>query len=233
MPEPATTQEFWVETIVDWLIKNTNVRRDALDIQKKFTQEPYNMSVVRVLNMMDDLAATYKSANKRDFILSQNWRLAHRSDRVGDFITAFLEIVAPEDAHRGATAPSLKASTTAEAASAGSQGSDSVGRQTTTSRDETSAGSSSTPVLETRHGEMHNKRLEALRANPRGDWTQADLEITASQYAIKFRKATGTHVVFLHPSVPNCVTVPLKSKIMPPHIRAFVAMIDRMEDLGR
>lgn len=78
---------------------------------------------------------------------------------------------------------------------------------------------------------MHNKRLEALRANPGGDWAPADLEITASQYAIKFRKVTGTHEVFLHPSVPNCVTVPLKKKIRAPHVRAFIAMIDHMETL--
>jgi hypothetical protein len=77
----------------------------------------------------------------------------------------------------------------------------------------------------------HNKRLEALRTNPGGDWTPADLEITASQYAVKFRKVTGTHEVFLHPSVPNCVAVPLKKKIRAPHVRAFVAMIDRMEEL--
>ncbi len=80
---------------------------------------------------------------------------------------------------------------------------------------------------------MHNKRLEGLRANPGGDWTPADLEITASQYAIKFRKVTGTHEVFLHPSVPDCVTVPLKNKIRAAHIRAFVAMIDKMEELDR
>lgn len=78
---------------------------------------------------------------------------------------------------------------------------------------------------------MHNKRLEALRSNPGGDWTPADIEITASQYALKFRKATGTHAVFLHPSVPDCVAIPLKQKIRAVHVRAFVAMIDKMDAL--
>lgn len=78
---------------------------------------------------------------------------------------------------------------------------------------------------------MHNKRLEAFRSNPGGDWIPADFEITASQYAVKFRKSTGTHVVFLHPSVPDCVTIPLKSRIRPAHVKAFVAMIDRMDEL--
>ncbi len=77
---------------------------------------------------------------------------------------------------------------------------------------------------------MYNKRLEALRSNPGGDWIPADLEITASQYAVKFRKVTGTHVVFTHPSVPNCVAVPMKKKIRPAHVRAFVEMIDRMDE---
>jgi hypothetical protein len=29
--------------------------------------------------------------------------------------------------------------------------------------------------------DMHNKRLEAFRSNPGGDWVPADFEITASQ----------------------------------------------------
>ncbi|MFG1419465.1 hypothetical protein V5F38_18695 [Xanthobacter sp. V0B-10] len=80
---------------------------------------------------------------------------------------------------------------------------------------------------------MYNKRLEALRSNPGGDWRPADFEITASQYALKFRKVTGTHVVFTHPSVPDCVAVPLRRKIRPAHVRAFVAMIDRMDGLDQ
>ncbi|MEF3367666.1 hypothetical protein V3H18_14090 [Methylocystis sp. 9N] len=80
---------------------------------------------------------------------------------------------------------------------------------------------------------MHNKRLEAFRGNPGGDWTPADFEITASQYAIKFRKVTGTHVVFTHPSVPHCVAIPMKKKIRSVHVKAFVAMIDRMDELDQ
>ncbi len=219
MLEPATTQEFWVGTIVDWIIKNTSIRRERLDLQRKFTQEPYNMSVVGVLNMMDDLVAIYKDVNKKDLVLTQNWRLAHRVDRVADFITAFLEVVEPQGVARAAAPAPAPAKAIAAAPPSA------VPMTTSTA--------TSAPVSENRHGAMHNARLEALRANPGGDWTAADLEITASQYAMKFRKATGTHVVFLHPSVPNCVTVPLKNKIRPPHIRAFVAMIDRMEELDR
>jgi hypothetical protein len=77
----------------------------------------------------------------------------------------------------------------------------------------------------------HNKRVEALRNNPGGDWITADLEITATQFAIKFRKTTRTHVVFLHPSVPNCVSIPMKKKIRPVHVRAFLSMIERMDNV--
>lgn len=194
MSEPQNTQEFWVGTIFDWLMKNAGLRKERIDLKRKFTQEPYNLSVVRVLNMMDDLIEVYRRVNKRDLVVSQNWRLAHRGDTVGDFITAFLQIVTPVDV--GASK--------ANGASAPGQ------------------------MLETRQRAMHTGRLEALRANPGGDWTAADLEIIASQFAIKFRKTTGTHEVFLHPAVPDCVTVPLRNKIRAPHIRAFVAMIDRM-----
>jgi hypothetical protein len=77
----------------------------------------------------------------------------------------------------------------------------------------------------------HNKRVEALRNNPSGDWITADLEITATQFAIKFRKTTRTHVVFLHPSVPNCVSIPMKKKIRPVHVKAFLSMIERMDNV--
>jgi hypothetical protein len=80
---------------------------------------------------------------------------------------------------------------------------------------------------------MHNKRLEAFRADPAGDWSIADFEITATQYAMKFRKVTGSHVVFTHPSIPNCVAVPLKKKVRPVHVKAFIEMIDRMDDLDQ
>jgi hypothetical protein len=78
---------------------------------------------------------------------------------------------------------------------------------------------------------MHNKRLAAFRENLDGAWTPADFEITASQYAMKFRKATGTHVVFTHPSTLYCVAIPLKTKPGAVHVKAFLQMIDQMEEV--
>ena len=54
-----------------------------------------------------------------------------------------------------------------------------------------------------------------------------------SQYAVKFRKVTGTHVAFTHPSVPNCVAIPMKKKVRAVHVKAFIDLIDRMDELDR
>jgi hypothetical protein len=100
MSESEDPREFWVNTIYDWIIKNAGVWKERIDLQRKFTQEPYNLSVVKVLNMMDDLVEIYKSVNKSNFVLSQNWRLAHRGDTVGDFIAAFIDVVTSEEVGR-------------------------------------------------------------------------------------------------------------------------------------
>lgn len=198
MSEATTTEAFWVGTTVDWLVQNASLRKERIDFTRKFTQEPYNLSAVRVLTMMDELVALHNARSGAKLVLSQNWRLAHLNDSVGDFIAAFLSLVMPDAraaTDNGASAPAR--------------------------------------MSESRQGRPHNQRLEALRADPRRDWRPVDLEIIASQYAMKFRKITGTHEVFLHPSVPHCVTIPLTAKIRPPHIRAFVAMIDDMDEVAR
>ncbi|CCD93102.1 conserved hypothetical protein [Bradyrhizobium sp. ORS 375] len=202
MSDAVNTEAFWVETILDWLVENASLRKERIDLKRKFTQEPYNLSAVRVLTMMDELVALHNARSGAKLVLSQNWRLAHRNNSVGDFIAAFLRLVLPGHDTADATTPDNGASL--------------PGR-----------------MSETRQGRAHHQRLEALRANPRGDWKPVDLEIIASQYAMKFRKITGTHEVFLHPAVAHCVTIPLKAPIRPPHIRAFVAMIDGMDEAAR
>jgi hypothetical protein len=199
MSGPPHTREFWQGRIVDWLLENAGLRKERIDLTRKFTQEPYNLSAVRVLTMMDEFVALHNAANGTRLVLSQNWRLAQRSATVGDFIAAFLQLVLPDD-------------------SGGAKD---------------NGASPSGQMSQSRQGRMQNQRIDALRANPGGDWKPVDLEIIASQYAMKFRRITGTHEVFLHPSVSHCVTIPLKSKIRAPHIRAFVAMIDRMDEAVR
>jgi hypothetical protein len=202
MSEAANTEAFWVDTIVDWLVKNASLRRERIDLKRRFTQEPYNLSAVRVLTMMDELIALHNARSGAKLLLSQNWRLAHRNDSVGDFIVAFCGLVLP-------------------------------GRNAAAQDNGMSSTVSQSQVSQSRQGRPSNQRLEALKANPGGEWRPVDFEIIASQYAMKFRKITGTHEVFLHPSVPHCVTIPLKARIRPPHVRAFASMIDCMDEAAR
>lgn len=100
MSDPENTREFWENTILDWITKNAGVRKERIVKTRRFTDEPVNMSVVKVLNMMDDLVKIYNSANNGSLVLSQNWRLTHRVDKIGDFIDAFIEVVTSEDVGR-------------------------------------------------------------------------------------------------------------------------------------
>jgi hypothetical protein len=95
-----TTEAFWENIILDWIVKNAGVRKERIVKQRRFTEEPFNMSVVKVLNMMDDLVKIYSKTYGKDLVLSQNWRLGHRTDKVGDFIAAFIEVASSEDVGR-------------------------------------------------------------------------------------------------------------------------------------
>jgi hypothetical protein len=100
MSEPENPQEFWENIILDWITKNAGVRKERINKARRFTDEPVNLSVVKVLNMMDDLVKTYNGTYGANLVLSQNWRLTHRIDKIGDFIAAFLEVVTSEEVGR-------------------------------------------------------------------------------------------------------------------------------------
>jgi hypothetical protein len=100
MSVPENPQEFWENTILDWIMKNAGVRKERINKARRFTDEPVNLSVVKVLNMMDDLVKLYNATYGANLVLSQNWRLTHRVDKIGDFIAAFTEVVTSEDIGR-------------------------------------------------------------------------------------------------------------------------------------
>jgi hypothetical protein len=100
MSEPENPQEFWENIILDWITKNAGVRKERINKARRFTDEPVNLSVVKVLNMMDDLVKLYNTTYGASLVLSQNWRLTHRIDKIGDFMNAFLEVVTSEDVGR-------------------------------------------------------------------------------------------------------------------------------------
>jgi hypothetical protein len=47
-----------------------------------------------------------------------------------------------------------------------------------------------------------DKTLEAMRANAR-DWRIDDLEAVARAFGFRVRKSGGSHVYFVHPSLPG------------------------------
>lgn len=105
MSDQENISQFWEDVILEWITKNAGVRKERVGKERivktrRFTDEPVNLSVVKVLNMMDDLVKIYNSKYGANLVLSQNWRLTHRVDKIGDFIAAFLDVVTSEDVGR-------------------------------------------------------------------------------------------------------------------------------------
>jgi hypothetical protein len=100
MSVPENPQEFWENIILAWITKNAGVRKERIVKTRRFTDEPVNLSVVKVLNMMDELVKIYNATYGANLVLSQNWRLTHRVDKIGDFIDAFIEVVTSDEVGR-------------------------------------------------------------------------------------------------------------------------------------
>jgi predicted RNA binding protein YcfA (HicA-like mRNA interferase family) len=73
-----------------------------------------------------------------------------------------------------------------------------------------------------------DKRLVQMRANPKGDWQIADLEVVATALGMKIRRSGGSHVVFSHSTISARLTVPARRPIKPIYIRQFVALVDEI-----
>jgi len=74
-----------------------------------------------------------------------------------------------------------------------------------------------------------DKRLSQMRANPKGDWTIADLETVATSCGMKVRKSGGSHAVFSHPKAVLRVTVPARRPIKPIYVRQFIELVDEIK----
>ena len=68
------------------------------------------------------------------------------------------------------------------------------------------------------------KLLDKMRANPRTNFTIADLETVAKKHGIRLRKPGDSHVTFEFGR--EILTVPARRPIKAPYIRRFVALID-------
>ncbi|MET7246608.1 type II toxin-antitoxin system HicA family toxin [Methylobacterium sp. EM32] len=74
------------------------------------------------------------------------------------------------------------------------------------------------------------KRLEAMRRNPAGDWTIEDVKVVCRAYGVACGPpASGSHYDVSHPDQPDILTIPFRRPIKPVYIRKLIAFIDRMK----
>jgi 1-acyl-sn-glycerol-3-phosphate acyltransferase len=72
------------------------------------------------------------------------------------------------------------------------------------------------------------KRLERMRANPRGDWRIADVEAVCRSHGIACRPPAGggSHYAVSHSSQIEILTIPARRPIKPIYIDLLVRFID-------
>ena len=75
-----------------------------------------------------------------------------------------------------------------------------------------------------------SKRLDAMRRNPRGNWTISDVEAVCREFGINCSpsRSGSSHYKVSHEAVPDILTVPFKRPIKPVYIRKLVAFIDAL-----
>jgi hypothetical protein len=75
--------------------------------------------------------------------------------------------------------------------------------------------------------EKMSKRLEAMAANPRSNWTIADVEALCSEFGVSCAPPTGggSHYKIAHPSLREKLTIPFKRPIKPVYIKKLVAFV--------
>jgi hypothetical protein len=73
-----------------------------------------------------------------------------------------------------------------------------------------------------------SKRLNAMSANPRGNWTIADVEAVCGEFGISSAPPTGggSHFKIAHPALREKLTIPFKRPIKPVYIKKLVAFIE-------
>ncbi len=74
------------------------------------------------------------------------------------------------------------------------------------------------------------KRLDAMRRNPKGDWTIDDVKAVCRAHGIAcVPPSGGSHYDVSHPNLPDILTVPFNRPIRPVYIRKLVEFIDRLK----
>ena len=75
-----------------------------------------------------------------------------------------------------------------------------------------------------------DKKIEAMRANPKGDWHIGDFETVANALGMHVRKRGGSHVVFSHAKCRTRLTVPARRPIKPVYVRTFIEFVDEIRE---
>lgn len=72
-----------------------------------------------------------------------------------------------------------------------------------------------------------DKKLQAMKINPKNDWTIRDLQAVAKRYGVEYRQPGTSHVTF---SCHNgmALTVPAHKPIKPIYIKMFVELIESL-----
>lgn len=74
-----------------------------------------------------------------------------------------------------------------------------------------------------------DKKLKAMKSNPKDDWQIGDLQSLAKHYDIEFRQPGTSHVTFIC-SNGRCLTVPAHKPIKPIYIKKFVEIIESLNE---
>lgn len=73
------------------------------------------------------------------------------------------------------------------------------------------------------------KRLEAMRRNPRDEWRIEDIQVVCGAYGIELRPPkSGSHYKVTHPNSREILTIPAARPIKPIYIRRLVAFVDTL-----
>jgi hypothetical protein len=74
-----------------------------------------------------------------------------------------------------------------------------------------------------------DKKLKAMKANPKDDWQISDLQSLALYFDINYRQPGTSHVTFVCKN-GMCLTVPAHKPIKPIYIKRFIELIESMKE---
>ena len=79
-----------------------------------------------------------------------------------------------------------------------------------------------------------SKRLEAMKANPHGDWKISDVVALCREFEALCEpmRGGGSHYKVGHLQISRKLTVPSKRPIKPVYIKLLVAFIDALRSLS-